>query len=302
MAAGPDVRIPDSAPPATVGVVGLGLIGASLLGALRTHLPAVRRLAVARREEIAGRAVADGLAHEAGGRVDILSGADVVVLCTPVDAMPGWIASIGEAVPGALVTDGGSTKAWIEARARELLGPGRFVGGHPLAGREQSGYDAADPGLFEGALWVLTPGDDASAERAGPWAAAVRALGAEVVTLDAAAHDAALAVASHIPFALSAALMRAAARDPAWRDGALAATGFRDMVRVAGGDPAMYAAITATNAGPMLAVLDALQSEIDGLRAVLSGTPEDARAWFAAARDARAAWLSARARSGRPVR
>jgi prephenate dehydrogenase len=293
--------IPSADPPGAVAVVGLGHIGASLLGALRQDLPAVVRIGVARRQEIADRALADGLADAAGTGAALLARADVVVLCTPVDAMPGWLEAIRETAPGPVVTDAASTKAWIAARAAEIVGPGRFVGGHPIAGRETSGYDAAVPGLFRGAAWVLTPARDADAVLVAPWAAALRAIGARVVVMDPAAHDAALALVSHVPFALSAALMRAAAAHPTWPEGAaIAATGFRDMTRIAGGDPAMYAAISATNAAAMLEVLDHVERQLRELRAVLEA-PATAQAWYAVARDARAAWYERRASAGWPV-
>jgi prephenate dehydrogenase len=296
--------IPTAAPPESVAVVGLGQIGASLLGALRLRLPGVRRIGVARRGEIAERALAEGLADEVGTDAAALSGADVVVLCTPVDAMRGWLERIrdGARPAPAVVTDAGSTKAWIVEQAEQVLGADRFVGGHPLAGRERSGYDAGDPALFEGAVWVLTPAGAEAAARIAPWAAAVEAIGASVVAMDPVRHDAAVAVVSHVPFAVSAALMRAAAGHAAWPDAqSLAATGFRDMTRVAGGDPAMYAAITETNAAAMLDALAAVERELRGLRDVLRA-PGTAQAWFAQARDARAAWLEGRERAGRPVR
>ncbi len=283
-------------------MVGLGLIGASLLAALREAAPEVARVGVARRPEIAARALADGLAAVAGTGPGVLAGADVVVLCTPVDAMPGWLEAAHRAAPGAVLTDAGSTKAWITQRAADLVGAGRFVGGHPMAGRERSGYDAAEAGLFRGAAWVLTPADAGEAELIAPWAAAVGRLGALVETLDPATHDAAVALISHLPLALSAALVRAAGADPAWETAwRLAASGFRDMARLSGGDPVMAAAIAATNAGPLRAALAAFDGEVDRLRAVLDD-PAAAAAWFAQARDGRQGWLDRRAAAHRPVR
>ena len=291
----------DEGPPRSVAVVGLGLIGASLLGALRARLPRTRRIGVARRPEIAARALADGLCDEAGTGAGLLAGAEVVVLCTPVDAMEGWLAECAEVAPQALVTDCGSTKAWLVDRAAALLGEGRFLGGHPMAGRESSGYDAAEPGLFEGCTWVVTPRSDAGLAAFTPWLTVIEMLGAHLEVMDAATHDAAVAAISHLPFALSAALVQAVAGDPAWPQARrLAASGFRDMARLAGGDPVMYAAISRTNAVPMLAALDRLEAELVALRARLGGG-DGGEAWYAAARELRAEWLSERAASGRPI-
>jgi prephenate dehydrogenase len=215
--------------------------------------------------------------------------------------MEGWLRACAAAAPATLVTDCGSTKAWVVERATELLGEGRFLGGHPMAGRERSGYDAAEPGLFAGCTWVVTPRAPADLDRFAPWLAAVDALGAHLEVLDASVHDAAVAAISHLPFALSAAMVRAAADDPAWPAAAtLAASGFRDMARLSGGDPSMYAAIARTNAPAMRAALDRLEAELTGLRALLDGG-EGGHEWFAAARELRARWLEGRAAAGRPV-
>ena len=194
-------------PPRSVAVVGLGLIGASLLAALRARLPEVRRIGVARRPEIAHRALADGLCDEAGSGAELLAGGEVVVLCTPVDAMEGWLAACAEHAPATLVTDCGSTKGWVVERGAALLGEARFLGGHPMAGRERSGYDAAEPGLFTGCTWVVTPARPGDLAGFAPWLAVIDALGAHLEVLDAATHDAAVAAISHVPFALSAALL-----------------------------------------------------------------------------------------------
>jgi prephenate dehydrogenase len=288
--------------PDGVVVVGLGLIGASLLAALRERLPGVRRIGVARRAETARRALDDGLCDAAGTGPELLAGAGVAVLCTPVDAMEGWLRACAAAAPETLVTDCGSTKAWVCERGAALLGEGRFLGGHPMAGRERSGYEAAEAGLFTGCTWVVTPRREADLAGFAPWLAVVEALGAHVEVLDAATHDAAVAAVSHLPFALSAALVRAAAAGPAWPAAQrLAASGFRDMARLAGGDPAMYAAIARTNPAAMLDVLDLLLAELGTLRGLLEGG-DGGQEWFAGARGLRAAWLSGRNAAGRPVR
>lgn len=288
-------------PPRSVAVVGLGLIGASLLAALRDRLPATRRIGIVRRPEIARRALAEGLCDEAGGGAELLAHAEVVVLCTPVDAMEPWLRACAAEAPRSLVTDCGSTKAWLVERAAAVLGEGRFLGGHPMAGRESSGYDAAEAGLFAGCTWVVTPRGGADLIAFAPWLAVIEALGAHLEVMDAATHDAAVATISHLPFALSAALVRAAADDPAWPVARrLAASGFRDMARLAGGDPAMYAAISRTNAAAVLAALDRLEAELGALRALL-GSGDGGEAWDAAAREVRRGWLDERAATGRPV-
>jgi prephenate dehydrogenase len=286
--------------PQAVAVVGLGLIGVSLCRALRTTLPDMGIVGITRRVETAERAMNDGVCDLAGTTPDLLRHVDLAVLCTPVDSMPYWLEQ-SAFYPGLLVTDTGSTKQWVIEQAARRLDRVRFLGGHPMAGREQSGYDAADPTLFSGATWVFTPTDPAHESTFAPWINAVRALGSIVEVMDAGDHDRTVAWISHLPFSLSAALVRAAAAAPEWSDGQrLAASGFRDMAWRAGGDTEMYAAIAGSNQEALLNALAALSRELDRLaRAVRR--PETAAAYFATARQLRTAWLEQREAQGRPV-
>jgi prephenate dehydrogenase len=287
--------------PQAVAVVGLGLLGVSLCRALRERLPEMGIVGITRRVETADRAMNDGICDLAGTTPDLLRHVDLAVLCTPVDAMPFWLEQ-SDFYPGLLVTDTGSTKEWVVEQALKRLEPARFLGGHPMAGREQSGYDAADPTLFEGCTWVLTPTDASQQQRFAPWVSVIEALGARIEVMDAAEHDRAVAWISHLPFALSAALVRAAAAAPEWGEAQrLAAGGFRDMARLAGGDAEMYAAIVQTNPTAILDALAALMKELDRLARTVR-KPETAQAYFATARQLRDAWLSERAEQGRPVR
>jgi prephenate dehydrogenase len=225
----------------------------------------------------------------------------MAVLCTPVDAMPFWLEQCAF-YPGLLVTDTGSTKQWVVDQAAKRLDPVRFLGGHPMAGSQLSGYEAAGATLFEGCNWVLTPSVPEQQEAFAPWVAVIEALGATIEVMDAADHDKSVAWISHLPFALSAALVRAAAAAPEWGDAQrLAASGFRDMARLAGGDPEMYAAIVQTNPTALLNALAALTKELERLAKAVR-KPETAEAYFATARQLRAGWLVDRAESGRPVR
>ena len=149
---------------------------------------------------------------------------------------------------------------------------------------------------------MVTPRREADLAGFAPWLAVVEAFGAHLEVLDAATHDAAVAAISHLPFALSAALVHAVAAGPAWPAAQrLAASGFRDMARLAGGDPAMYAAIARTNPAAMLGALDLLLAELGTLRGLLEDG-EGGQEWFTGARGLRASWLSGRTAAGRPVR
>jgi prephenate dehydrogenase len=286
--------------PQVVAVVGLGLIGGSLCRALRDKLPDMGIVGITRRSETAERAMDDGICDLAGTTPDLLRHVDVAVLCTPVVDMPRWLDHCA-AYPDIMVTDCGSTKRWIVEQAAQQFDAQRFLGGHPMAGRERSGYDAADAALFDHSNWVLTPSDPGQLDRFRPWVECVGAVGALVDVMDATEHDNAVALISHMPFALSAALVRTAATSPQWDTARrLASSGFRDMVRLAGGDPTMYAAIVETNTPALLEAVTALAKELERMGKALA-RPESAEAYFATARQLRAAWLAEREELGRPV-
>jgi prephenate dehydrogenase len=212
-----------------VAIVGLGLIGGSLARALVARGHEVRGVdgAPARRRARAAGAISRGAASVEAAA----TGADVLVLAAPPRVN---LALLRRAAPlcraGLVVTDVGSVKAPIERLARRL-GLRRFVGGHPIAGSEGSGFGASSEALFRGHTWVLTPSADASALRLVR--RLVRAAGARPRLLEAAEHDRTLAFLSHVPQIVSWALLQAAANDPvARRSLGLAGPGFRDMTRL----------------------------------------------------------------------
>lgn len=282
-----------------VAILGLGLIGGSLGLALRA-----RDLA----EDIAGYDVLPGGTERASGRgaitdvaatpAEAARGAELVVLAAPVGAIPELLAEVAPALGvAALVTDTGSVKRPICTAAAELLpDPARFVGGHPMAGREQSGIEAADPTLFEGALWCLTPDHTTDGAAVSRMEALVRALGATPRTLDADRHDVLVGGASHLPLAAATALVATIAADPAGPEALeLAAGGFRDTTRVASGDPIMARDIMLANADNIAAWLSAYVKALEQLRAlILAGDASGIERAFANAKAARDAWLARR--------
>jgi prephenate dehydrogenase len=261
--------------------LGFGLIGGSVARALRQRagsgaFAADAIVAWSPSGDGPARAAADGVIDAAADSPEqAISGADLVVLAAPpnevlaqLDDLAGpWRESLGD---DSVVTDVASTKTAIVDRAatRGL----RFVGGHPMAGRETSGYEASTPDLFEGRPWVVVPGDDPAAV-ARVEALAV-ATGAVPRRMTAADHDAAVAAVSHLPLVVAAALVEAvvggaAGPRPDWPSAAaLAATGWGDMTRLARGDVAMGAGIAATNR-------EALSSRVRDLIAVLEGWAAD---------------------------
>ena len=275
-----------------VGILGFGLIGGSIARSLHAADPGAWTVAA---WSPTGRgpdaAVEAGIIdRRAGSAGDAIAGADLVVLAAPPLDCLELIDAIAPG-DGATVTDVVSTKAAIGARADRA--GFRFVGGHPMAGREVGGFEAATGDLFVGRPWVVVPGARAAAADVARVEALARACGADPIRMDAATHDDAVAAISHLPLVLAAALVEAvtgAADWPAARD--LAASGWRDMTRLARGDVDMGAGIAATNAEPLARRILAVREVLDGwLRDLGQGTDGTAdvaglRARLAAARAA----------------
>ncbi len=283
--------------PDKVGIVGLGLIGGSLLRALSAAGvatvgydgdPGTRALA---RTE-AARQPAGHRWEVARSVAGATEGADLVVLAVPLTAITEVLDELVASGYDGLVTDVTSVKGPVY----ELIGkrfPGlRYVGGHPMAGRETSGFSAGEAQLFHGAAWALCLEPDTSPY---DWLAVARlvlALNARVVPVTAADHDAAVARISHLPHLVAAALAATAA-DPLC--GTLAAGSFRDGTRVAAAAPALVATICGGNAGPVRAALDELLADLESARDLL-GTPDPIAAlpdWLARGQAVRTRWPAA---------
>lgn len=279
-------------PKTRVAVVGLGLLGGSIGLALSRSAGRWHVVGVDRDEGTVGKAIAAGAVD--AGTTDIGQGvhdADLVVFATPVRTVPDLIRTAAPGMKsGAVVTDVGSTKAELCRTIPPLLPPGVvYIGGHPMAGSELKGFDAADPYLFENAVYVLTPAtNDAVAMRRV--LEFVEALGAQPLVLEAARHDRIVAAVSHLPHLVAAALVNAVA-DAAAADAqllALAAGGFRDTTRIASGDPALWRDICMTNREPLTAMLNLFQHTLARLRgAVEAGDDEELHAQLEAARATR---------------
>jgi prephenate dehydrogenase len=267
------------APPRRIAFLGFGLIAGSIARRLAAGRPAAG--AGGDRPEVVawspsnrgpGEAAAEGIIdHVAADPAAAVIGADLVVIGAPPIETIELLGSLGGRLrgvlgPDAVVTDVASSKEAITTAADAAAI--RFVGGHPMAGRELAGYGAASADLFVGRPWVLVPGagaDEAAVERVA-WLAA--ACGARPMRMSAREHDAATAAISHLPLVVAAALVEAVAGGTAERPGwpvaaSLAASGWRDMTRLARGDETMGAGIAATNAPAIAARLHELRSVLD---------------------------------------
>jgi prephenate dehydrogenase len=247
-------------------LVGTGLIGGSIGLALRTAGWEV--VGTDRDPERAEAAVAHGAIDAVGEDPE----GDLTIVATPVGAVVAEARRLVDA-GHRVVTDVGSVKAPIVAGVDHAC----FVGGHPMAGSEQEGIAGATADLFVGATWVLTPTADTDQDAYALVRSTVVELGAEVVALEPARHDALVAEVSHVPHLTAATLMRLA-DDRAEEHRALlrlAAGGFRDMTRIAAGHPGIWPDIVAENREAIVEVLDRLISALGDVRAVVAGDDRD---------------------------
>lgn len=248
----------------TVAIVGLGLMGGSLGLALAGRC--ARRIGVDIDESAAAAAVAAGAIDEYAPRAEAVGRADIVVLAMPVRQIVQQASGVAsEMRDGSVLTDLGSTKGAVCDAFDAIDERIEALGGHPMCGREVSGVEHADAGLFRGARWVLTPTARTAPRARTLIVELVEATGARAVDLDPGMHDLAVAHVSHMPYVLAQALVATlATADDRTGDVAstLAATGFGSASRLAGGDVQMWTDILATNAGYVRAALMPVQVEL----------------------------------------
>jgi len=244
-----------------VALVGVGLIGGSFAAALRRAGAVGTIVGVDRNAQAVERATALGVIDTAAESVsEATTGADLVIVAVPVRAVAAVLHDVALALDqGAVVTDVGSTKEEVTRSAREELRAlfPRFVPGHPIAGREASGVDAATPDLFKGARVVLTPVAETAPDAIELVRDCWEAAGGRVALLDASTHDRIFAAVSHLPHLLSFALVsELGSRANASELFGFAAGGFRDFTRIAASSPEMWRDVALQNRTALLAELD----------------------------------------------
>lgn len=276
-------------------VVGVGLIGGSFAQALRDAGCVGRVLGVGRRVETMQLAMARGLIDETVEAAEAAARADLIVLATPVGALA---AMLGEMLPHlrphTLITDVGSTKAEVIAQARVVMGEAikQFVPGHPIAGAERTGPEAATADLYRGRNVVITPLAENSPEDIARVRGAWVACGATVIEMDGAAHDRVLGSVSHLPHLLASVYVTQVARSvDADARFALAGTGFRDFTRIAAGSPEMWRDIFSHNRDALLAEIAAFRDVLDEAeRSITIGDADALQALLTQSCSARRRW------------
>ncbi len=277
-------------------VIGLGLIGGSLGLALHeAHEPGWDVIGYVRRPELAAQMLSLGVVDRVETNLrQVVQEADVVVVATPVVAVRDVLSQISSSVPrGCVVTDTASTKFEVMKWAEELLPPTvNFIGGHPMAGKETYGVQAAEASLFRERMWCLTPSRRASPASVKQITSILSKVGAIPLVMDAREHDNLVAGISHLPMLLSAALTSVTTSSSSWQAmSRLAASGYRDLTRLAAGSPEVNSDICITNKEAIVSWIDQFIDELEEYRALVRAGDEGLQRKLAAANRARQQWL-----------
>ena len=267
-----------------VAIIGLGLLGGSVGLAIRRSLPDCRTVGWDRDAAVRERAEEIGLVGTvAATAADAVAGAELVILCVPVGAMPEAAAAIAPGLePDVIVSDVGSSKQKVGELLRTALPEAIVIPAHPVAGTEKSGPDAGFADLFHNRWCILTPDADAPTRATEKLASFWTALGARIEIMDAAHHDLVLAVTSHIPHLIAFTIVGTASDLEQVTQGEVikySAGGFRDFTRIAASDPTMWRDVFLSNREAVLEMLGRFTEDLTAMqRAVRSG---DGNALFA---------------------
>jgi len=263
----------------TVVIVGVGLMGGSLGLALIEQNAAQEVVGVDSAGILDAALAAGAIQRACSGLDDAVKTADLVVLATPIHTIPQLLQQVSPLVSEhTIVTDLASVKTAIVDVGERLLGA-RFIGGHPMAGSEQTGIQSARSGLYSGAAWAITPADRAQYASPGveTLCKMVRAIGAAPIVLDPGEHDRAAALISHLPHFICYAYNRTVDSSPDASNAlALAAGSYRDLTRVAASDPVLWRDVFIENRVFLLETLRAYQASLADLEnAINSCHPDD---------------------------
>jgi prephenate dehydrogenase len=279
-----------------LGLIGCGLMGGSFALALKRAGLVKRVVGYSKSPSTTERARQMGVIDvEAPSALLAVSGADIVLLAVPVAATEATLKAIRHLVTHkTLLMDVGSTKRDVVDAARRVLRDhvSSFVPCHPVAGKEVSGVDHADPDLYAGKQVILTPIDRTDPEKLARAEALWAALGSHVQRMTPEAHDAAFAAVSHLPHLIAFALMQAIASQPQGKDYlGLAGPGFRDFTRIAASDPKMWRDILLANGHELIEQSRVFQRALHALEVMIeAGNGDGLEEMIAKASEARANW------------
>jgi prephenate dehydrogenase len=280
-----------------VALIGLGLIGGSIgLSLKQLSKSGFDIVGYVRRPEVASTALSSGVVDKTETSfAETVKGADLVIIATPVLTIKEILSQIaGHLLAGCVVTDTASTKVQVMKWAEEML-PATvdFIGGHPMAGKETYGIQAAEADLFRGCTYCLTPSEKASAKSIDKVTSVVKELGAIPFFIDAQEHDRLVAGVSHLPMLLSAALVSVTTQNPSWyKMSEVAASGYHDLTRLASGNPEVNAHICLSNQEAILHWLDKFSQELERYRQLVTTGDKRLEQALNDASKARQEWLN----------
>ena len=254
----------------TIGFIGLGLIGGSIARGIKRSRRDVRIMAYMRSRDKLEQAKRDGVVDVIlDGIGEEISWCDLVFLCTPVEYNASYLEQIRPLLkPGALVTDVGSTKTDIHETVKRLGMEEVFVGGHPMAGSEKTGYENSTDHLLENAYYMITPTEKSTPEQIGRIRRVALSIGAIPMVTDYRQHDFSVAAVSHLPHLVASSLVNLVRDNDNEEElmRTIAAGGFKDITRIASSSPIMWEQICMTNVGP---IADILEKYIASLNQIL---------------------------------
>jgi prephenate dehydrogenase len=279
-----------------VTIIGLGLIGGSIGLALRRgKKPSWEVVGHSRRTETTAVALSMGAIDRAETDLkEAVGQAQLVIIATPVLTVKEILSDIAPHVPpSCVVTDTGSTKVQVMKWAEEMLPRTvSFIGGHPMAGRETYGIQAAEADLFRGCTYCLTPSEQASPESIDALIGMTRRLGATPFLIDPQEHDDLVAGISHLPILLSAALVSLTTSSTSWsRMSKLASSGYHDLTRLASGNPEVNSHICLSNQEAIVDWIDRFSQELERFRKLVAAGDKSLEHALAQANEARDKWL-----------
>lgn len=264
-----------------IAIIGLGLIGGSMGLKLRTTNSELKVIGIPRREETIAKAIELGAIDE--GTTDHkkgVIGVDLVFICTPINLIVPILTDIAPNLKkGAIVTDVGSSKEQIVAEAAKILPKTVFfIGGHPMAGKEKVKLEEAEANLFDGKKWILTPTKKTNKNALEQLTQLIVLMGAKIVTIEPQLHDLVVAAISHMPLAVSAALVNTVVDSKKGKKEMMdcAASGFRDTTRIASGDPILGVDMFTTNKKAVLQLIESFKKSLTRLAELIEGGNVDA--------------------------
>lgn len=256
-----------------ISFIGLGLIGGSIAKTIRRVCPHIRLTAVSGHLSTITQAYQAGvIENDTMLSLEQIADADYIFLCTPVQQNVGYLEKLKKAVaPHTVITDVGSVKGDIHRAVVSLGLEEHFIGGHPMAGSEKTGFAAATAYLLENAYYVITPTLKTAPDQIERFRSLVTMLGAIPLVLDADRHDFATASISHLPHILAYSLVHLVQEidDPQETMKTIAAGGFRDMTRIAASSPVMWQEICLSNKKQLLRLIDLYSEQLAGIRSVI---------------------------------